>query len=252
MEGVRAPDRVRAPFGHHVGDPVRRIRRHLRDRARALGAEQVEEPPQRLPCPARARPTPAAGCHGRPRPSYTGGPSCKRSHRSRSAAARPTGPPRPASRSRPGSRSLPPCATRSASTSSPRSSNTPPPATPPGHRRTGCARRRAAPTAPPPPTTPCSGQLTRGASASNTACTVPTSSDRHRRRPSPRSSPGSAAGTPRSGAAAPAPAAHERPAAPAPRRTRPARQRSSRPPATQPIPCALRTPFPAFDRSQPW
>jgi hypothetical protein len=35
--------------------------------------------------------------------------------------------------------------------------------------------------------TPCSGQVTRGASASVKACTVPGSSARHRRRPSPAS-----------------------------------------------------------------
>ena len=34
---------------------------------------------------------------------------------------------------------------------------------------------------------PCSGQLTRGASASNHTRTVPRSSPRHRRQPSPRS-----------------------------------------------------------------
>jgi len=38
-----------------------------------------------------------------------------------------------------------------------------------------------------PTTTPCSGQVTRGASASRCAGTVPTSNVRHRRRPWPRS-----------------------------------------------------------------
>jgi hypothetical protein len=36
-------------------------------------------------------------------------------------------------------------------------------------------------------TTPCTGQLTRGASASSKTIVVPTSNDRHRRRPPPKS-----------------------------------------------------------------
>src|ERR1700741_1179455 len=78
--------------------------------------------------------------------------------------------------------------------------------------RGGGANRWAAATA----TTvgPWAGQFTRGASASNTTCTVPQSRPRHRRRPSPRPYRGAlrltAATTPRNTTSRPHPRHHQR------------------------------------------
>ena len=68
----------------------------------------------------------------------------------------------------------------------------------PGHRviEHRYARRGDAPTAPGTTVGPCSGQFTRGASASSTTCTVPQSNPRHRRRPWPRSNQDAAATPP--------------------------------------------------------
>jgi hypothetical protein len=52
MERVGALHRGRAAFGDDLGDPVGLIGRHVRDRGAALGAEQLEERPQRGPVPA--------------------------------------------------------------------------------------------------------------------------------------------------------------------------------------------------------
>jgi hypothetical protein len=89
------------------------------------------------------------------------------------------------------------------------------------------------------------------AAVSTTACTVPRSRHRQRRRPTP---PGhsrhSAADTPRNVAAAAAPDAHERSTTLARDRTRPAQRWSSRPRANQPIPSnRARRPRPMIDPS---
>ena len=48
VERIRAAHRVRAALGDDIGDPVRRIRRDVRDQRAALETELVEEPPQRV------------------------------------------------------------------------------------------------------------------------------------------------------------------------------------------------------------
>ena len=48
MKRIRTADRGRAPLGHHIGDPVRGVGRHMGDLRAPLRPQGVEKPAQRL------------------------------------------------------------------------------------------------------------------------------------------------------------------------------------------------------------
>ena len=181
----RPADRRRAARGHHVGDPARGVGGHVGDLRAALGAKHVEKPAQgRRVAPRRGPHQPATVVVDHDRQVAvlalvgdlidTDPPQIREPVDALSVSAQTREMIAPTVRQaiRINSQiAVFEHATASQATVSSKAKVCPAP-----WRAHGTAT-----------TTPCAGQFTRGASASSTACTVPQSRARQRRRPSPRS-----------------------------------------------------------------